>query len=222
MGMESSQDHTEGMNEQHTHQRITITPGMLYYGNTIILLSTLNPDGSTNIAPMSSSWALGDTIVLGMALDSQTAHNLKERKEAVLNLPGPELWSSVERLGDLTDAPQGRRQHGHGSIPYADKFAEIGLTRASSQQVRCAGIDECRLQIEAVAERCVADIHHEFLIAQLHVLEVHADPNIVVPGTQHIDPTAWRPLVYNFRHYFTLGPQLGESSISQTPTRHES
>ncbi|MDN6459321.1 MAG: hypothetical protein L0K03_05985, partial [Bifidobacterium crudilactis] len=63
---------------------IDITPGMLYYGNTVTLLSTLNADGSTNLAPMSSTWALGNTIVLGMGLGSQTAQTLAERNEAVL------------------------------------------------------------------------------------------------------------------------------------------
>jgi hypothetical protein len=35
-------------------------------------------------------------------------------------------------------------------------------------------------------------------------------------GTQHIDPVAWSPLIYNFRHYFGLGPELGHSFRSQT------
>jgi hypothetical protein len=38
-----------------------------------------------------------------------------------------------------------------------------------------------------------------------------------VPGTSHIDPAAWRPLIYNFRHYFGLGAELGFSYRSQTP-----
>jgi hypothetical protein len=43
------------------------------------------------------------------------------------------------------------------------------------------------------------------------VLNVHADPRIVVPGTQHVDPARWSPLIYNFRHDFGLGHR------SQTP-----
>ncbi|MFI8933382.1 flavin reductase family protein, partial [Streptomyces sp. NPDC053474] len=37
------------------------------------------------------------------------------------------------------------------------------------------------------------------------------------PGTDHIDPAAWSPLIYNFRHYFGLGPELGHSHRTQTP-----
>ncbi|GAB2913200.1 hypothetical protein GCM10022245_55220 [Streptomyces mayteni] len=50
------------------------------------------------------------------------------------------------------------------------------------------------------------------------VLRVHADLRVVVPGTDHVDPGAWSPLVYNFRHYFGLGPELGHSYRGQTPT----
>lgn len=49
------------------------------------------------------------------------------------------------------------------------------------------------------------------------MLKVHADPRIVVPGSQHTDPAMWSPLIYNFRHYFGLGPELGRSFRSQTP-----
>ncbi|WP_243765362.1 hypothetical protein [Bacillus arachidis] len=34
-----------------------IKPKILYYGMPIYLLSTLDEDGTTNISPMSSSWA---------------------------------------------------------------------------------------------------------------------------------------------------------------------
>ncbi len=40
----------------------------------------------------------------------------------------------------------------------------------------------------------------------------------VVPGTDHLDPAAWNPLIYNFRHYFGLGHELGHSFRSETPT----
>jgi hypothetical protein len=56
-----------------------------------------------------------------------------------------------------------------------------------------------------------------FLIVEAHVLKVHADPRIVIPGTQHVDPARWSPLIYNFRHYFGLGPELGHSFRSETP-----
>lgn len=46
-----------------------------------------------------------------------------------------------------------------------------------------------------------------FLIVEASVSRVHALPEIVVPGTSHIDTGAWSPLICNFG----LGPELGRS-----------
>ncbi|KFI82449.1 flavin reductase (DIM6/NTAB) family NADH-FMN oxidoreductase RutF [Bifidobacterium psychraerophilum DSM 22366] len=215
----SSDTATDGsQGEARDSAHIDITPGMLYYGNTVVLLSTTNPDGSTNIAPMSSTWALGNTIVLGMGLGSRTAENLMQRGEAVLNLAGPELWEQVERLGDMTGGERSQQQHGHGSIPVHDKFTAVGLTPERAALVGCDRVAECRLQIEVRVKHCEPDVDNGFVIAQTTVLRVHADPAIVVEGTSHVDPRVWKPLIYNFRHYHTLTSQMGESSITQTPT----
>ena len=36
-----------------------IEPGILYFGAPVVLVSTLNEDGSANLAPMSSAFWLG-------------------------------------------------------------------------------------------------------------------------------------------------------------------
>jgi flavin reductase (DIM6/NTAB) family NADH-FMN oxidoreductase RutF len=48
---------------------VTITPSVLYFGTPVVLLSTENADGTFNLAPMSSAWALGQVIVLGLGAD---------------------------------------------------------------------------------------------------------------------------------------------------------
>jgi flavin reductase (DIM6/NTAB) family NADH-FMN oxidoreductase RutF len=42
----------------------TIEPKILYLGTPVARLSSLNEDGSTNLAPISSFWALGWTMML--------------------------------------------------------------------------------------------------------------------------------------------------------------
>jgi hypothetical protein len=37
----------------------TIEPAVLYVGTPVVLVSSLNPDGSANLAPISSLWFLG-------------------------------------------------------------------------------------------------------------------------------------------------------------------
>jgi flavin reductase (DIM6/NTAB) family NADH-FMN oxidoreductase RutF len=40
----------------------TIEPKILYFGTPVALISTLNEDRSTNLAPISSLWALRWTL----------------------------------------------------------------------------------------------------------------------------------------------------------------
>jgi flavin reductase (DIM6/NTAB) family NADH-FMN oxidoreductase RutF len=193
-----------------------IKPRILYFGTPVVLLSTENDDGSANLAPMSSAWALGWTVVLGIGADGQTAHNLRARPDVVINLPGPDQWEAVERLAPLTGrdpVPVTKPRFRHERA----KFEAAGLTPEPSLQVRPPRVAECPLQLEARASTVQSDIAGVFLIVEAQVLAVHAAPELVVPGTEHVDPAAWSPLIYNFRHYFGLGAQLGHSFRSETP-----
>lgn len=40
------------------NRHMAIEPSILYFGTPVVLLSTENEDGSFNLAPMSSAWAL--------------------------------------------------------------------------------------------------------------------------------------------------------------------
>ncbi|MFD6658481.1 flavin reductase family protein [Streptomyces parvus] len=197
-------------------EHVTVTPSILYFGTPVVLLSTENENGSFNLAPMSSAWALGHVIVLGLGAEGQTAHNLRSRRDLVVNLPGPAQWPAVERLAPLTGrtpVPAGKR----GSFRFVpDKFAAAGLRPQPSALVRPPRVAACPMQLEARVARAQPDSSGDFLIVEAQVLKVHADPRIVVPGSQHIDPAAWSPLIYNFRHYYGLGPELGHSFRSRT------
>ncbi|MEU6880420.1 flavin reductase family protein [Streptomyces sp. NPDC046712] len=202
-----------------TPSHTAISPNILYFGTPVALLTTANEDGSANLAPVSSTWALGQTVVLGLGRDGQTARNLAARPELVINLPSPGLWEAVERLAPLTGAdpvPAAKRTRGYRYEP--DKFAAAGLTPAPSATVRPPRVAECPLQLEARVRRITPDADGHFLIVECAVTRVHADRSIVVPGTQHIDPTVWSPLIFNFRHYQGLAPELGHCFTSETPT----
>lgn len=198
---------------------VAIEPSILYFGTPVVLLTTENEDGSFNLAPMSSAWALGRILVLGLGSAGQTAQNLRSRPDLVINLPSPDQWPAVERLAPLTGrtpVPAGKRdvfrfEH--------DKFAAAGLRPEPSELVRPPRVAECPLQLEARAAEVRPDASGAFLIIEAHVVKIHADPRIVVTGSQHIDPAAWSPLIYNFRHYYGLGPELGHSFRSQTAPR---
>lgn len=200
-----------------TGAHTVIEPSILYFGTPVVLLSTENEDGSPNLAPISSAWALGRTVVIGLGRDGQTARNLAARPDLVVNLPGPAQWRAVERLAPLTGRYPVPASKAEGCRFEPDKFAAAGLTARPSELVGPPRVAECPLQLEARAARVGADAGGAFVIVEAEVLRVHAVREIVVPGTQHVDPGAWSPLVYNFRHYFGLGEELGWSYRTQTP-----
>ena len=88
-------------------------PAILYFGTPVVLISTLNEDGSANLAPMSSVFWLGWRGVLGLAAPSQTTQNLIRAGECVLNLPSVDLVGAVNRLALTTGSdpvPPGKQQ----------------------------------------------------------------------------------------------------------------
>ncbi|WP_018565972.1 flavin reductase family protein [Streptomyces sp. PsTaAH-124] len=196
---------------------LEIEPSILYFGTPVVLLSTENQDGSFNLAPISSAWALGRTVVIGLGREGQTAYNLGSRPDLVISLPAPAQWPAVERLAPLTGRNPVPTTKPEGCRFEPDKFAAAGMTSEPSHLVRPPRVAGCPIQLEARAKRVQPDASGDFVIVEAVVCKVHADSRIVVPGTDHIDPAAWSPLIYNFRHYFGLGPELGHSYRAQTP-----
>jgi flavin reductase (DIM6/NTAB) family NADH-FMN oxidoreductase RutF len=124
-----------------------------YYGTPVVLVSSSNPDGSTNIAPMSSAWWLGQNAVLGLGASSQTTQNLLRTGEAVLNLVPSSLVGAVDRLA-LTTGSQVLSPHkqatGYRYEPR--KFETAGLTAQPSDEVAPDRVAECPIQLEGRVE----------------------------------------------------------------------
>ncbi|MEC0370956.1 flavin reductase family protein [Paenibacillus chibensis] len=191
-----------------------IQPRILYYGTPVVLLNTLNEDESVNISPISSSWALGDHIILGLGLGGKAIENLRRHPECVINLPSPALWANVERLAPYTGKdPVPEYKRATGFSYEKEKFKAGGFTPVESLSVKPSRIGECPIQIEAKVNHI--RVTDAFAIVETQALQVHAHPDIVM-GENHIDPGKWSPLIYNFRHYFGLGAELGKSFRSET------
>ena len=199
-------------------QTIELSPKILYMGTPVVLVSTTNENGTPNLAPMSSAWALGWTMVLGLGRTGQTLANLERSGECVLNFPSDALWEAVERLAPLTGRnPPAERVLAYDGRFEPLKFEAAGLTPLPSCDVAPPRVMECPIQLEARL-RVVTPLADEpaAAAAEVRVVRVHAHEEIVTCNGRHIDPAAWRPLIYNFRHYFGLGDELGKSFRSET------
>ena len=131
----------------------SIEPAILYFGTPVVLISTINPDGSANLAPMSSAFWLGWRCVLGLAATSRTPQNMIRTGECVLNLPSADLVAMVDRLALTTGSdpvPEGKVRRGYRHE--ADKFALSGFTRTPSETILPPRVLECPVQMEAVVE----------------------------------------------------------------------
>ena len=207
------------------HHAITIRPTTLYFGTPVALITTLDEQGSANITPMSSVWALGYRLVLGLSGASQGCINLLAGGEAVVNLPDPLLWPAIERIARTTGRhPVPAYKQAMGYRHEADKFAIAGLTRAPSRRIAPPRIAECPLQLEirlvhsrrAAPEPGDDEADPGFFVIEMEVLEVHAHPAIVLGPTGRIDTGRWSPLLYVFRHYFGTGERLGRNFRAET------
>jgi flavin reductase (DIM6/NTAB) family NADH-FMN oxidoreductase RutF len=205
--------HTPGLTGAGEHQRIW--PSILYFGTPIALITTMNIDGTANIGPMSSAWALGYTVVMGWESTAHTFANLQRERECVINLPGPDLVEQVEVLAPLTgrDPPAPHKADTFRYEPH--KFQAAGLTAVAAETVKPPRIAQCPLQLEAkitaIHEPATRPDGEHFRIVEAHVQAVHALASIVKGDTNHIDPERWSPLLYVFRHYFTTGQELARS-----------
>jgi flavin reductase (DIM6/NTAB) family NADH-FMN oxidoreductase RutF len=195
----------------------TIAPNILYFGNPVALISSINEDGTPNLAPISSFWALGWTMTLGLLSETKTLKNLERRPECVVNLPSPDLWRQVEALAPLTGQNPVPKDKSDKFRFEKDKFAAGFFTRLASEVVSVPRVKECPVQLEAIT-RSIHELVGEPRVhklggaasVEIEVLRVHVRHEFV-RDKHYVDPEKWQPLIYNFRHYFGLGSELGST-----------
>jgi flavin reductase (DIM6/NTAB) family NADH-FMN oxidoreductase RutF len=200
-----------------TAEFVTIEPKILYFGTPVAIVASSNEDGSTNLAPISSFWALGWTMVLGLLRDTKTLENLQRIPDCVVNLPSPEMWPQVEKLAPLTGLDPVPAEKAAKFHHVKDKFAAAGLTAVASERVSVPRVAECPAQLEARLQR-IHDLAGDSRLQQLtggvavevEILRVHLRKDFVLHGN-YVDPGRWQPLIYNFRHYYGLGKELGKT-----------
>jgi flavin reductase (DIM6/NTAB) family NADH-FMN oxidoreductase RutF len=206
---------------------VQIDPAILYFGTPVVLIGTINDDGSHNLAPMSSAWWVGWRCMLGLARNSKTTENMIRTSECVLNLPSADLAAAVDRLARTTGSnpvPPGKLYRGYRYEK--DKFSLCGLTALAGETVGAPRATECPVQMEAK----VAHVHEmaqddavwrgNLAAIEVRITRVHAHPGIMMDSAANsrIDPDKWRPLILSFQEFYGLTPQrLQRSELGQIP-----
>jgi flavin reductase (DIM6/NTAB) family NADH-FMN oxidoreductase RutF len=193
----------------------TIEPTILYFGTPVALISSLNEDGSPNIAPMSSAWWLGWSCMLGLGAMGKTSENLIQTRECVINLPSQEQVTHVDRLALTTGrdpVPEKKQNWGYRYEP--DKFGTAGLTPVASVAVAPPRIKECPVQMEGI----VHDVRPfgknvTANMFEVHVVKLHVAEELLI-DERHIDPVKWRPLIMSFCRFFGVGDEVHPSRLA--------
>ena len=202
-----------------------IDPAILYFGTPVVLVSSINPDASPNLAPMSSAWWLGRSCMLGFGARSQTPANIQRTGECVLNLPSVHEAPAVNRLARTTASdpvPPHKLAMGYRHEP--DKFALGGFTPLASHDVAPPRAAECPVHLEATLEAvhplAVRDTQRRGALVALEVriTRVHVAEAVRLPGhTNRIDPDRWRPLIMSFQQFYGLGERVQPSTLAEIP-----
>jgi flavin reductase (DIM6/NTAB) family NADH-FMN oxidoreductase RutF len=199
----------------------TIEPTILYFGTPVALISTLNEDGTPNIAPMSSAWWLGWSCMLGLGTMGQTSDNLIRTRECVINLPSQDQVTHVDQLALTTGknpVPEKKVSWGYRYKP--EKFAGADLTPVPSLDVKPPRITECPVQMEGIVHAV-----HRFgknvsaNTFEVHIVRLHVEESLLTgdPSRPHIDPEKWHPLIMSFCRFFSTGPELHPSRLANSP-----
>lgn len=198
----------------------TVDPTILYFGTPVAILSTLNEDGSTNLAPMSSVWWLGWSCMLGLGQMGHTSDNLIRTRQCVINLPSADLVSHVDRLAMTTGKdPVPARKAEWGYRHERDKFAISGLTPAPSDVVAPARVAECPVQMEGtVANYYAFGKNVSAWTFEVHIERLHVDERLLENDgpKAHIDAAKWNPLIMSFCRFFGLGGEVHPSRLAES------
>ena len=203
-----------------------VQPKALYFGTPVVLVRSVNEDGATNLAPMSSAWWVGRSCMLGLDATSKTTENLIRDGDCVLNLASADMVGAVDRLALTTgseEVPEHKANKGFRYEP--DKFSAAGLSPIPSDIVNAERVAECSVQLEAkVAEMHVFGAPYaECYAIEVSVLRTHVAEWLLVPGKEdHIDPVRWDPLIIKFTEFFGGAKNVHPSSLARGwGMRHE-
>jgi flavin reductase (DIM6/NTAB) family NADH-FMN oxidoreductase RutF len=213
------------MRQHDTNMHQVIDPAILYFGTPVVLVSSVNPDGSANLAPMSSAWWLGRSCMLGFGARSQTPANIQRTGECVLNLPSVHEATAVDRLARTTGSdPVPPHKLAMGYRHEGDKSGVAGLTPVAADEVAPPRVAECPIHLEATLEAVHPlavrdDARRGALVAlELRVTRVHVAERVRLPGhPNRVDPDRWRPLIMSFQHFYGLGERVHPSTLAQIP-----
>jgi flavin reductase (DIM6/NTAB) family NADH-FMN oxidoreductase RutF len=153
----------------------------------IAWVSTLNPDGSVNLAPFSAFMGIFNPPMVAINFGHRkggalkdTQRNLRERGEAVVHLPDAPLLEAMHACGE--DLPEGESE-----------LTRLGLETTPADLVAPPILVQAPVALECRLNRELA-LSSESTLVLLDVLVAHARDGIWNEVSDCADATLWEPM----------------------------
>lgn len=173
-------------------------------------MTTKNKEsGHDDLTPISSTWTLDQSVILGVGLDNQGFDNLKIGRDLTLNIAEQSLWKQVEKIAKTTGnktVPEYKKELGYNYCE--DKFRLANFSKLAGISVSTVRIAECPIQIEANVTEIM--VRKNYAIIETKINAIHVSEEILADEA-HIDVEKWHPLIYKFREYATTDKHLGKN-----------
>ena len=146
----------------------------LYYGFLIFLLGYRDETCGYNITTCSSSYSLGNMLVVGIGLKTNAAQKIKKFGRFTVNIPTEKSMQAIEQAG---------------FVSHRDKFSLTGLDYSLSDIVDAPILTDCPLVLECQVEKIIEKDNVTHIFA--HIAGRKIDEKLIVNHqfmSQNFDP----------------------------------
>ena len=134
----------------------------LYYGFPIFILGYQDQSFEQNITTCSSSYSLGDWLVIGVGAEENAAEQIKYYQKFSVNIPDENLMLEMEQAG---------------FISHREKLKHLGLDYEISELTQAPILEVCSVVLECQVDRIIEEdgICHIFA----KIIERLANPELL-------------------------------------------
>lgn len=134
----------------------------LYYGFPIFILGYQDQNFGYNITTCSSSYSLGDWLIIGVGAEENAADQIKHYRQFTVNIPDEHLMLEMEQAG---------------FISHREKLNHLGFDYEISERTQAPILEACPVVLDCQVDRIIEEdgICHIFA----KILERLADPELL-------------------------------------------
>ncbi|MGT2935144.1 flavin reductase family protein [Streptococcus castoreus] len=150
----------------------------LYYGFPVIILGYKDDNFGYNITTSSSSYTLGDMVVIGLYSPNNATKQIKQHNEFTLHIPQLNIMAEVEQAG---------------FVSHRDKLEMTGFAYHLSEKVDAPILEACHLVFECVVEHVSEFGAYTNIVARIVGRQIDED---LLDDKGNLDHGRLNPLIY--------------------------